>query len=370
MASLIQRANGTWYGVFSYQGKRVWRSTYSKSFDEAKKAVEVMEKDYVSWNHVTVLKFRAQLLDILRGQLQDSTIALFDQAFRKFAELIGDKLLRSVGPYDVERFKSLRLKEVSAPKVAIDYRQLKAAFSRAVKFGIIQNNPFKEIKNVRIPEKDPLYLTPVEFDRLLEVTTDQKLKAIMIFAVCTSMRVGEIVNVRWVDLDAANRVVHLKNRPDFVLKGKRQRSVPLNDTCLSLLATLEKQEEFLFCNRKGGQLSARWVSERFRRVIRKAGFPKGLHMHSLRHTGASWLVQAGVPLAYVQRILGHYSITTTQMYVHNAPEHLRESVMRLDALIGKAKQPATPQLSAGGGNGSPLAKSLAKDGSDPASAVG
>ena len=370
MASIIQRKSGVWYGVFSYQGRRVWRTTGTRSFEEAKSRVRAMEKDYVNWNHITVLKFRAQLLDILRGQLQDSTVALFDQALRKFAELIGDKLLRSVGPYDVERFKSLRLREVSAQKVAIDFRQLKAAFSRAVKFGIIQKNPFKEVKNVRIPDKDPLYLTPVEFDRLLESTSDQQLRAIMILAVCTSMRIGEIVNVRWPDIDAANRVVHLKNRPDFVLKGKRQRPVPLNDTCLSLLATLEKRGEFLFCNRKGRKLSARWVSERFRRVIRKAGFPKGLHMHSLRHTGASWLVQAGVPLAYVQRILGHYSITTTQMYVHTAPEHLRESVTKLDALIGKVKPPLTPQLSAGGGNGSTLAKSLAADGSDPASAVG
>jgi site-specific recombinase XerD len=369
MASIIQRKNGVWYGVFSHQSKRVWRSTNTRSYEEAKGIVQSMEKEYVNWRHMTVAKFRVQLTDILRGQLQDSTIKLFDQALKKFAELAGDKLLRSVGAYDVERFKSLRLKQVSATKVAIDFRQLKAAFSRAVKFGIIQKNPFKEVKNVKIPEKEPLYLSPVEFDRLLESTSDQQLRAIMIFAVCTSMRVGEIVNVRWPDIDTTNRVVHLKNRPDFVLKGKRQRPVPLNDTCLSLLETLDRGSEFLFCNRKGGKLSARWVSERFRRAREKAGFPKGFHMHSLRHTGASWLVQAGVPLAYVQRILGHYSITTTEMYVHTAPEHLRESVTKLDALIGKVKPPLTPQLSAGGGNGSTLAKSLAKDGSDPASAV-
>jgi len=370
MASIIRRKNGVFYGVFSFKGRRVWRSTGTHSCEEAKSIVHSMEGDFVTWKKVTVGIFREQLTEILKGQLQDSTIALFDQALKKLAELVGDKLLRSVGPYDVERFKSLRLKQVSATRVAIEYRQLKAAFSRAVQFGIIQSNPFKEVKNVRIPEKDPLYLTPAEFERLLESTSDQDLRAIMLFGVCTSMRVGEIVNVRWPDIDIVNRVVHLKNRPDFVLKGKRQRSVPLNDTCLSLLETLDRKSEFLFCNRKGGKLSARWVSERFRRAKEKAGFPKGIHMHSLRHTGASWLVQAGVPLAYVQRILGHYSITTTQVYVHSAPEYLQESVVRLDALLAsiyrtpKPLQLIAPQL------GTALAKPLAGREGDSASAAG
>ncbi|MGA3244371.1 MAG: site-specific integrase [Bacteroidota bacterium] len=342
MASIIQRKNGVWYGVFSYRGKRVWRTTGTRSSEEAKSIVQSMEKEYVTWKNVTVGKFRVQLTDILKGQLQDSTIALFDQALRKLAELVGDKLLRSVGPYDVERFKSQRLKQVSATRVAIEYRQLKAAFSRAVQFGIIPKNPFKEVKNVKIPEKEPLFLSPDEFGRLMESTADQQLRAIMLFAVCTSMRVGELVNVRWPDIDLVNRVIQLKNRPDFTLKGKRQRPIPVNDTCLSLLETMDRRSEFLFCNRKGGKLSARWVSERFRRAKEKAGFPKGIHMHSLRHTGASWLVQAGVPLAYVQRILGHYSITTTQIYVHSVPEHLQESVVRLDTLLASIYRTPKP----------------------------
>jgi integrase len=361
MASLIQRANGTWYGVFSYQGKRVWRSTYSKSFDEAKKAVEVMEKDYVNWKNVTVLKFREQLSAILQGQLQDSTIDLFNQALSKLAELVGNKLLRAVSAYDVEIFKSKRLKEVSPPKVGIDFRMLKAAFNRAVQFGIIQKNPFVQVKNVQIPEREPLYLTPEDFDQLLSVITDHQLKAIVIFAVCTSMRIGEIVNVHWQDVDIKNTVVHLKNRPDFILKGKRQRRVPLNLTALSLLSTLERKSEFVFCNRKGERLTGRWVSRRFKRCARKAGLPEGIHLHSLRHSGASWLVQSNVPLGYVQRILGHSSITTTQIYAHSTPEHLRESVSRLDALFGSKIQPGPAALPGhyepGGGN--VLAVSLA-----------
>jgi len=93
-------------------------------------------------------------------------------------------------------------------------------------------------------------------------------------------------------------------------------------------------------------------------------------MHSLRHTGASWLVQAGVPLAYVQRILGHYSITTTQVYVHSAPEHLQESVVRLDALLAsiyrtpKPLQLVAPQI------GPPLARPLAGNEGDSTCGVG
>ena len=84
------------------------------------------------------------------------------------------------------------------------------------------------------------------------------------------------------------------------------------------------------------------------------------------------MVQAGVPLSYVQRILGHYSITTTQMYVHSAPEHLRESVGRLDVLMGSASFGAllAEQARAALGSGVVLAKSLAQNAESASKADG
>jgi site-specific recombinase XerD len=66
---------------------------------------------------------------------------------------------------------------------------------------------------------------------------------------------------------------------------------------------------------------------------RKAGLPESAHFHSLRHTCASWLIEAGEPIVYVKEILGHSSITTTMIYAHAREEHLRDAVQRLDGFI-------------------------------------
>lgn len=150
------------------------------------------------------------------------------------------------------------------------------------------------------------------------------------------MRLGEIVNLRWDDnVDLVKGFIHLKNRDNFTLKARGRRSVPLNMTAIRILSAMEKSTAFVFSDRKGQPLKAGYVSKCFKKQVRQVGLPESIHFHTLRHTGASLLVQQNVPIVYVQKILGHSSVRTTEIYTHNTVEHLQESVGRLDSLLGE-----------------------------------
>jgi len=292
-----------------------------------------MSKEYPSWRNLTLLQFKDQLLQILRGNLSKTTIELYNQALLKFAETVGNIPLHSVNPYHVERWKANRLLQVSAVKVSIDYRTLRAAFNRAVRFKMIDSNPFLLCQNVRIPEKSPRFLSTDEFGRLLQVIHDHQMRSIVLLAVSTAMRLGEILSLRWENIDLERGFIHLRNREDFVLKGKRKRSIPLNNTALRVLANIPRRSDFVFSGKNSFPLSVSTVSRRFKKYVRRAKLSEEIHFHTLRHTGATWLIEINVPISYVKEILGHASISTTQIYAHCTSDHLRESLLKIDSFL-------------------------------------
>jgi integrase len=99
-------------------------------------------------------------------------------------------------PFEIERFKSLRLADgVSPSKVNMDLRSVKAFFQVAVKWGIIRHNPFVGVKQLRIPQMRPVFLSKDEFSKVTAAIPHEWFRELVTFAVMTMMRVGEIVNL-------------------------------------------------------------------------------------------------------------------------------------------------------------------------------
>ena len=283
MGSLIRRENGFYYGIFPQNGKRVWRSTHVRSLDEAKEVFVELSKEYVSYKRMTILEFRIHLLNVLNGTLAPATVDLYDQALRKMAELIGNRLLRSITVYQVEEFKAKRIKQVSSTKVNMDFRTLKAAFNRAVSFGFMESNPFLRTKNITIAEREPRFLSQDEFRRLVAVVANIQMRAIMFLAVSTGMRQGEIINLKWEDVHIGAGMIKLVNRKAFVLKSKKKRTVPLNQAAVKVLTGLPRKSEYVFVTRGGNRLCGRSVSRLFKKYVRMANLSDDIHFHSMRH---------------------------------------------------------------------------------------
>jgi integrase len=217
--------------------------------------------------------------------------------------------------------------------VSMDFRTLRAAFNRAVKLKMIESNPFAACEDVRIAMVKPYSLSKVEAEVLLKGIPRGWLRDVVVIALCTGMRLGEIVHLKWEDVDFARECINLENSGEFLLKTRKPRTIPLNKIALEVLKRLFHQGPLVFTDAQGNSLDERRVSRKFKEHVRRAGLSEKIHFHTLRHTGASWLVQSGVPLSFVKEILGHSSIQTTMIYAHSTMDHLRESVSRLDSYI-------------------------------------
>ncbi len=103
-------------------------------------------------------------------------------------------------------------------------------------------------------------------------------------------------------------------------KSKRERIVPVNDDVYDLLAKIDRNGSYVFSTSSGHRRREEFISKRFKKYIRKAGLDERFTFHSLRHTFASHLVQNGVSLYIVSKLLGHSNLKTTEVYAHLAPE--------------------------------------------------
>lgn len=151
--------------------------------------------------------------------------------------------------------------------------------------------------------------------------------------ISTGIRVGELVALRIADLDLPNRSIRVLG------KGRRERVVYLtNDWICDAISDYVGQprqasiDSPLLLNRDGNQLTTAAVRGLLARAAARAGLVKRVTPHMLRHTAATQLIEAGVDIRFVQRLLGHASIVTTEIYTHVADTSLRRQLVKADVL--------------------------------------
>ena len=146
----------------------------------------------------------------------------------------------------------------------------------------------------------------------------------------TGMRLAEITNLKWTQIDFGKMQIEIIQRDDFHTKTGKSRNVPMHTTVLEILKRRSlKQNIYVFGKSNGYKYTESFVSHYFRTYRMKVGLPKEFHFHSLRHTCASLLVNSGVSIYTVKEILGHASVLTTQIYSHMAPNVLLESINKI-----------------------------------------
>lgn len=185
----------------------------------------------------------------------------------------------------------------------------------------------------RKQRKLPAVLTQEEAMQLLKVVENAKHRALLVLIYSSGMRVSEAVRLRCRDIDAARGVIHIRQA-----KGRKDRYTLLSTFANTLLepymATL-KPDDYLFPGGDGPSrhLSIRSVQYVFERALRKAGITKSASIHTLRHSFATHLLEAGTDLRYIQELLGHSSPKTTQIYTHVSTRDIRRIRSPLDRMM-------------------------------------
>ena len=255
-----------------------------------------------------------------KERMSARTYGEYDQQTARFVAFVGGRqLVRDVTAKDVEAW----LDSTSAGDVTrrTYTRTLKVFFRWAVKEGIADSVATDGVRLRRVPTKFPRFLSQDEVDRIVTAVQDGVeahawLADLIVFAVHTGLRRGELVNLQWDAVDLDTCALTVTNTETFTTKNGKDRRVPLSDTAVSVLKRLAEdgRQGYVFVTSSGG-LTGDYASHAFLRYARAAGI-HDCHFHHLRHTACSWLAQRGVPTEAIRRFAGHSSITVTEKYTH------------------------------------------------------
>jgi integrase len=218
-----------------------------------------------------------------------------------------------------------------AKTINYEIKTLRSILNFGVKRGMCRDNPCTGVTSLKINDsKAPRFLTFQESDLFLK-NCDEPLYPIFFTFLNTGLRLGELLNLQWADIDFARGKL-LVRKKDFWVPKTGEREIPLNDGMVALLKKIKpssaNQKDFVFPG-KNGETLRRKLRKDLIRIARKAGIENLTSIHALRHTFASHLVMRGVDLPTVQKLLGHSDITTTMVYSHLAPDHLVDAVNKL-----------------------------------------
>jgi integrase/recombinase XerD len=188
------------------------------------------------------------------------------------------------------------------------------------------------------PKTLPCVLSPDEVLRLFEAATTRRDRVLLQTAYACGLRLGELLHLRVTDIDSGRMVIHVRQG-----KGNKDRLVPLSQRLLDDLRRYWQQYRpttWLFPGAFADRpLTASNVQRRCQRLVARAGISKPATPHTLRHSYATHLLEAGVDVVTLQKLLGHRDLSTTAHYLHLTTERLRQTPSLLDLLV--LPQPAS-----------------------------
>ncbi len=210
---------------------------------------------------------------------------------------------------------------------------IKNLFRKAVEWGYLKESAAKTATWMKTSKGTFRFLSREEADLILQAARQsgtQHLYPILAVALHTGMRRGEILRLRWEDVDFKKQRILVASREDGHTKNYESRSVPMSKFVMDALRKHPRRLDspYVFCGSDGKPFHD--VNTSFGKALRRAGIPH-VRFHDLRHTFASWLVMKGVDMRTVQELLGHKDIRMTMRYSHLAPDHMRRAIHVLDA---------------------------------------
>lgn len=202
-------------------------------------------------------------------------------------------------------------------KTSISLSQLKHRIGSLKFFYVMvirQPLKFKYIEYPRKERKLPIVLDTSEIQAMFNVCRNLKHKAIMSLLYSTGMRISELINLKICDIDSKRMVIIIQHG-----KGNKDRQVPLDNKCLELLrnyAGVYKPKEYLFNGQFSLKYSSRSVEQFLKKYASDSKIKKRVYPHLFRHTSFTHLLEQGTDISLIQKIAGHRSPKTTQMYTH------------------------------------------------------
>lgn len=243
-----------------------------------------------------------------------NSILNYKSAVKNFLEVVARKFSNpdELGVAEIEKYLFWKIDKHA---VSHSYqRMIVASIDKFYNLVVGVNLNLKHLYPSRKTHTLPKYLNLSEVKRMIELTTNQKHRCIIKLLYGCGLRLSELLNLKITDIDSGNMVVHIRNS-----KGNKDRVVMLSNQLLEDLREyflVYKPVEYLIEGQRGGLYSEKSVQNVVKDAAARAGIKKQVTPHILRHSFATHLLENGTDIRYIQQLLGHSSIKTTEIYTH------------------------------------------------------
>lgn len=268
-------------------------------------------------------------------QLSTNTLMAYRQDLHEFQAYFVNQTITEISGNDLTLYVQhlFTVRRLAAASVKRRLAPLRVMYSWLIRQKKVQQTPFAATElRIRMPIRLPRCISAADVRSLLQQadSAPQVTRLSALLLLVTGVRVGELASVRIGDIDLKQRSVRV------IGKGNRERQVFLPDelTVAELgkyMASCRKGailSDRLFVDERGRLLTASSIRSRIRTLANSAGIDRRVTPHMLRHTAATALLEAGVDIRFVQKLLGHRSIQTTQLYTHVSDRALRNAITK------------------------------------------
>ncbi len=369
--SIRQRPNGLWEGTLTIPGASPGtqrrRAVYGRSLTEVRAKLQALQQQLAEGmeppdQRLTVAGWCSAWVEQVVERLRPSTLTRYRQLVaQQIIPTWGRVRLAQLTPSGVERGLRQLTDGGLSPRTASHVRAvLRAALSDAQREGLLARNVASLAKPPRVAREAPKVLTPAEARAVIDAMPDPGLQRLVAVAVNTGLRQGELLGLRWTDVDGQAAELHVTQALQRVAGAYRlvevksissRRTVPLTADAVAALEDQRRWQaearlaagsrwrpipglgELVFTTDRGQPLNGTSLTHRFEDALRAAGLPV-IRWHHLRHAFAGLMLGSGSDLATVSGLLGHSSVSlTASTYAGLMPSLKRAAADRLGLLL-------------------------------------
>jgi integrase len=335
------RGKTYWISFKDQFGRRISKSAQTEDPKEAQARLasletKVREGKFFDKRQQDRIRFK-DLLDQVRKYEMERSLGSYNafakSYYNKLESVFGEKYLEEITPRLLEKYQVTRAEETSKATSNLSLAVLKKVFNLGMRWDLTNTNPATKVKPFKVPRGRMRFLLREEQEDLLKVCK-KDLKDVVLVAMRTGMRRGELLGLRKKDVDFRRNFIYLEKT-----KSGTHRQIPMTPEVREVMTRLafgHTDDDLLFRNRAGEP----YVDLRtaFKTALSRAEI-KEFHFHDLRHTYASDMVMSGVSIFVVSKLLGHSSVQTTMIYAHLALNHNKAEMERYDRYLHPATNP-------------------------------
>lgn len=358
----FHKPSNRWTAQVTLQGRRLTKyfSTKKEGQEWAREINSQIDNGLTfSGARINIERFYSDWIRIIETTLRPKTWRHYSQIIRDHINpYIGKIKLKDLRPDQIQSLYTTKLEEGISPRtIGMMHAVLRKAFNDAIGWGLVGRNPINGVKKPKEQKKEMKYYNEKQVKILLSEVDETRYSALYYIAVTTGLRQGEILGLKWSDVDWENNRIQIQRQLQRVSGvGKKltelktdasRRSVAIGNIAIrkliehkEILKELRlfsgnhwKENNMIFPSTIGTPMEPRVLYSHFMRVIKKTGLPK-IRFHDLRHTAATLMFKQGVHPKVVQERLGHASISQTlDTYSHVIPSMQDDIANNIDDLF-------------------------------------